>query len=81
MSWASVFPKELTTVLQPQIVLTGLDVKNNQIHREIWDTFYARNGQSFRYKLLDGDFEFPKSKPDVVSCFFLPNFLYSIENL
>ena len=69
MSWARIFPKKLATALQPQIVLTGLDVKNNHIQSEIWDTFYTRNGKYFCYKLLDGDFEYPKSKPDVTPCF------------
>lgn len=65
MSWASILPKELLIVPTPLVALTGLDVKHNVIHKEIWDKFYARHGQKFRYKLVDGDFEYPKCKPDV----------------
>lgn len=70
MSWSNVFPKELTITPLPLISLTGLDIKNNAIHKEIWDGFYAHNGQKFRYKLVDGDHEYPRSKPDVFIVLF-----------
>jgi hypothetical protein len=65
MSWASKIPPELSTKNSPLVVLTGLDVKHNAIHKEIWDGFHARTNQKFRYKLLDGDHEYPKPKNKV----------------
>ena len=70
MSWSSILPKELITSPIPLVALTGLDVKHNVIHKEIWDGFYAHHGLKFRYKLVDGDYEYPKCKPRV-SEFFL----------
>lgn len=63
MSWASQIPKELTVKPLPLIVLTGLDIKHNAIHKEIWDHFSIRSNVKFRYKILDGDHEYPKCKP------------------
>jgi hypothetical protein len=65
MSWASFVPKELQAVPLPYVVLTGLDVKRNPIHKEVWDGFSSRHGHKFNYKLLDGDFEYPKCKAKV----------------
>jgi hypothetical protein len=69
MSWTSVLPKELTIQPLPLIVLTGLDIKHNAVHKEIWDGFNVRSNQKYRYKLLDGDYEYPKPKPKVPSFF------------
>jgi hypothetical protein len=66
MSWASFTPKELHVQPLPLCVLTGLDTERNHIHKEIWDNFSNRNGQKYHYKLLDGDFEYPKCKPKVL---------------
>jgi hypothetical protein len=65
MSWASILPKELTSSPTPLVALTGLDIKHNAVHKEIYDGFYAHNGQKFRYKLVDGDYDYPKCKADV----------------
>lgn len=70
MSWASTIPKELTTHHTPLVILTGLDVKHNAIHKEIWDGFNARTNLKFRYKLLDGDHEYPKPKTKVLYLLF-----------
>lgn len=66
MSWTNEMPKELSVKPLPLIVLTGLDIKHNAIHKEIWDGFNLKTGQKFRYKLLDGDHEYPKSKNKVI---------------
>jgi hypothetical protein len=77
MSWASVIPKELSVKPLPLVVLTGLDIKHNAVHKEVWDGFNARSNLKFRYKLLDGDHEYPKSKNKVkflinfFKCFFI----------
>ena len=65
MSWASVVPKELSIVPLPLVVLTGLDIKHNAVHKEVWDGFNLRSNQKFRYKPLDGDHEYPKCKNKV----------------
>ncbi len=70
MSWASVVPKELSILPLPLVVLTGLDIKHNAVHKEIWDGFNLRSNQKFRYKLLDGDHEYPKCKNKVVKYLF-----------
>ncbi len=71
MSWASVVPKELSILPLPLVVLTGLDIKHNAVHKEIWDGFNLRSSQKFRYKLLDGDHEYPKCKNKVVKYQFI----------
>ena len=71
MSWASQIPPELSTPHLPLVVLTGLDVKHNAIHKGIWDGFNERTNQKFRYKLLDGDHEYPKPKTKVALFFYL----------
>ena len=73
MSWASNIPKELSIQPLPLVVLTGLDVKHNAVHKEIWDGFNARTNQKFRYKLLDGDHEYPKCKNKVIGRETKPN--------
>jgi hypothetical protein len=65
MSWTNVMPKELFVKPLPLIVLTGLEIKHNAVHKEIWDGFNARSHSKYRYKLLDGDHEYPKSKNKV----------------
>ena len=79
MSYSSILPKELTTVPIPLVALTGLDIKHNVIHKEIWDGFYAHHGQKFRYKLVDGDYEYPKCKPRV--SLFLLKIFFLIKSL
>jgi hypothetical protein len=66
MSWTSEMPKELSMQPLPLIVLTGLDIKHNAIHKEIWDGFNLKTGQKFRYKLLGADHEYPKCKNKVI---------------
>ncbi|CAF0724301.1 unnamed protein product [Brachionus calyciflorus] len=62
MSWASHIPTELSVHPLPLVVLTGLDIRHNAVHKEIWDGFYSKNNTKFRYSLLDGDHEYPKAK-------------------
>jgi hypothetical protein len=75
MSWACAIPKELYIQPLPLIVLTGLDVKHQTIHREIWEGFSVKSNQKYRYLLLDGDHEYPKMKPKVIQ--ILTNFYFS----
>jgi hypothetical protein len=65
MSWSTLIPRELPIQPLPLIVLTGLDIKHNAVHNEIWKGFSTRSNQKFKYKLLDGDYEYPKCKPKV----------------
>ena len=66
MSWTCQIPKELSVQPLPFVALTGLEIKHNAVHKEIWDNFNIRSNLKFRYKLLDGDHEYPKSKPKVL---------------
>lgn len=79
MSWASSIPKELSVQPLPLVVLTGLDVKHNAIHNEIWDGFNARTNQKFRYKLLDGDHEYPKCKNKRPMEFYTPKGIFKTQ--
>lgn len=66
MSWASFIPEELSIQPLPLVVLTGLDIKHNAVHKEIWNGFNLRTNLKFRYLLLDGDHEYPKAKLKVL---------------
>lgn len=76
MSWASSIPKELSVQPLPLVILTGLDIKHNAVHKEIWDGFNARTNQKFRYKLLDGDYEYPKCKNKRPIEFYMPKGIF-----
>ncbi|XP_071849056.1 trafficking protein particle complex subunit 11-like isoform X2 [Apostichopus japonicus] len=58
-------PRELTCRPLGLVVLTGLDVTYNAVHRAIWDSFSA-NRRSDRvplnFKILPGDHEYPKCR-------------------
>ena len=68
MSWASEFPPELLCSPQGFVVLTGLDVTYNAIHKTIWDCF-SNNRQHDRvplkFKILEADHEYPKCRTKV----------------
>lgn len=58
-------PTELTCSPKPFIVLTGLDVTYNAVHRSIWDAFSNNRRPdrvSVTLKCLPGDHAYPKCK-------------------
>lgn len=61
-------PPELTGSLLELIILMGLDVINNAMHRSIWDAF-STNRRSERlplnFQLTNAAKAFPKAKPKV----------------
>ncbi|CAH1775669.1 unnamed protein product [Owenia fusiformis] len=65
MSWASDLPEELLCRPMGLVVLTGLDVTYNAIHKTIWDSF-CNNRRPDRvplnFKVLAADHEYPKCR-------------------
>lgn len=69
MAWACEIPRELTERAQGLVVLTGLDITYNAVHKAVWDAF-SNNRRPDRvplfFKCLDADYEYPKAKIKVV---------------
>ena len=65
MASAITFPNELSVTPMPFIVLTGLDITYNAVHKSIWDAF-SNNRRHDRLHLsfacLEGDHQYPQSK-------------------
>ncbi|ESO93952.1 hypothetical protein LOTGIDRAFT_209465 [Lottia gigantea] len=65
MSWASELPAELLCRPTGLVVLTGLDITYNAIHKSIWDSF-CNNRRSDRvplkFDVQEADHVYPKSK-------------------
>ena len=65
MASAEEFPGELCTTPMPFVVLTGLDITYNAVHRSIWDAF-SNNRRHDRLNMsfacLEGDHQYPQSK-------------------
>lgn len=60
------FPLEICLKPQPLIGMSGLDVRNNAMHKLIADTFFNNrriDGIQIQYKLIDNTFSFPTMKP------------------
>ena len=61
-------PPELCCRPMPFVALMGLDMIYNAVHRAIWEAFSA-NRRTDRvpvsFKLLPGDYEFPKCRTKV----------------
>lgn len=58
-------PRELTCRPLGLVVLTGLDITYNAIHRAIWDSFSANRRADrvpLNFKILPGDHEYPKCR-------------------
>ena len=68
MSWAAELPAELTCRPTGLVVLTGLDVTYNAVHKAMWDCF-CNNRRADRvplqFKVLDLDHEYPKCRSKV----------------
>ena len=70
MSWACQLPQELLCRPTSLIVLTGLDVTYNAIHKLIWDSFFNNRRPDrvpLQFKVCSGDHEYPKSRINKVS--------------
>ena len=68
MSWASEFPPELLSAPQGLVILTGLDITYNAIHKTIWDSFSNNKKQDrvpIKFRILGADHEYPKCRPKV----------------
>ena len=68
MSWASELPPELLCRPVGLVVLTGLDITYNAVHKAVWDAF-CNNRRTDRvplhFRALEGDHVYPKAKPKV----------------
>lgn len=70
MSWACQLPQELLCRPTSLIVLTGLDVTYNAIHKLIWDSFCNNRRPDrvpLQFKVFSGDHEYPKCRTNKVS--------------
>lgn len=65
MSWANHLPEELLCRPTGLVILTGLDVTYNAVHKTIWDSF-CNNRRSDRvplqFQVVPGDHEYPKCR-------------------
>jgi len=72
MSWACDMPAELLCRPMGLVILTGLDLVYNAIHKAIWDSFY-NNRRSDRVPLkfcsLEADHEYAKCRQKVCQIF------------
>ncbi len=68
MSWASELPSQLLCRPTGLVVLTGLDLTYNAVHKAIWDAF-CNNRRADRvplqFQALGADHEYPKCRPKV----------------
>ena len=68
MSWASELPPELLCRPVGLVVLTGLDITYNAVHKAVWDAF-CNNRRTDRvplhFRALEGDHVYPKAKAKV----------------
>jgi len=73
MSWACDMPPELLGRPMGLVILTGLDLVYNAIHKAIWDSFY-NNRRSDRVPLkfcsLEADHEYAKCRQKVLLFYF-----------
>ena len=66
-------PAELTCRPTGLVVLCGLDVTYNAVHRAIWDSFSANRRPDrvpLNFKTLPGDHEYPKCRSKVCKLIF-----------
>ena len=86
MAWATETPQELVDRPLGLVVLTGLDVTYNAVHKDVWDSF-CNNRRSDRvplaFQVLDADHEYPKAKGRVrdVCAFYSICAIYAICEL
>ena len=69
MSWASDLPEELLCRPTGLVVLTGLDVTYNAVHKSIWDTFCNNRRHDrvpLQFQVVPGDHEYPKCRTNKV---------------
>ena len=61
------FPDSLQRASRCLIALSGLDTRNNAVHRAIWDEFNGgkRNKKPIAYKNVPADHWYPKSSESV----------------
>lgn len=63
------FPDALLQAPRCFVALAGLDVRNNAVHRVVWDMFTtsARSGEKkpVTYKHVRADYLYPKRKSEV----------------
>ncbi|XP_064613188.1 trafficking protein particle complex subunit 11-like [Liolophura sinensis] len=65
MAWSCELPPELVCRPTGLVVLTGLDVTYNAIHKSIWDSFYNNRRPDrvpLQFQVCDGDHEYPKCR-------------------
>ncbi|XP_046561774.1 LOW QUALITY PROTEIN: trafficking protein particle complex subunit 11-like [Haliotis rubra] len=65
MSWSSELPQELLCRPTGLVVLTGLDVTYNAVHKLIWDSFCNNRRPDrvpLQFRVPGGDYEYPKCK-------------------
>lgn len=65
MAWAAELPEELLCRPTGLVVLTGLDVVYNAIHKSVWDAFVNNRRHDrvpLKFKVFEGDHEYPKCR-------------------
>ncbi|CAL8107133.1 unnamed protein product [Calicophoron daubneyi] len=77
MQYIEHLPPELSCKPEPYVVLSGLDIEKNQVHRSIWRAFNSSHEPergAFRFRCLGIDHEYPKPKLKPASSYewFLP---------
>ncbi|TPP60347.1 UPF0636 protein C4orf41 protein [Fasciola gigantica] len=70
-------PEELCCKPEPLIVLSGLDIEKNPVHKSIWKAFtsgHSRERETFKFRCRSVDHQFPrpKVKPSAAYEWFLP---------
>ncbi|THD20497.1 Trafficking protein particle complex subunit 11 [Fasciola hepatica] len=70
-------PEELCCKPEPLIVLSGLDIEKNSVHKSIWKAFtsgHSRERETFKFRCRPVDHQFPrpKVKPSAAYEWFLP---------
>lgn len=66
MAWACVMPEELSIIPKGLVCLANLDTRHQAVHRSIWELLdKERPNASLRYRLVDIDEQYPRSKQKV----------------
>lgn len=69
MSWANNLVEELLCRPTGLVILTGLDVTYNAVHKSIWDSFCNNRRPDrvpLQFQVVAGDHEYPKCRTNKV---------------
>lgn len=82
MAWAAELTEELLCRPTGLVVLTGLDVVYNAIHKAVWDAFVNNRRHDrvpLKFKVFEGDHEYPKCRSKVRFIFLLFTISYDYQ--